>query len=371
MDAERPISLPILEAPSASRPTLLTQAPALVAWWDAVPSLLIALDKQGLIAFANHSFCRFLGVERREELYGRRFCEVTDCSHADYSLGQSAACDPCGITKAILSAAQGEASVHELRLSQRGTGRALDARISATPVKVGEEAFVIVALTDISDEKRRQALERIFFHDLLNTAGAVAGYAELLSSASPEEAREIARSIARLSGLFADEIRAQQELSAAERNDLTVHLQSIDIHELLTTVTETYRKHSTAKNRLIAITQSICDMPFVSDRVLLTRVLGNMVKNALEASPPGATVTIGCHTADAHALFRVHNAGHIAPAVQTQIFHRSFSTKGPGRGLGTYSIRLLTERYLRGDVSFTSSPENGTEFQVRLPVRPS
>lgn len=34
--------------------------------------------------------------------------------------------------------------------------------------------------------------------------------------------------------------------------------------------------------------------------------------------------------------------------VQLQIFNRSFSTKGKGRGTGTYSMKLLTKRYLKG-----------------------
>ncbi|MFA7348153.1 MAG: ATP-binding protein, partial [Desulfurivibrionaceae bacterium] len=53
--------------------------------------------------------------------------------------------------------------------------------------------------------------------------------------------------------------------------------------------------------------------------------------------------------------------------VQLQIFQRSFSTKGTGRGLGTYSIKLLGERYLKGRVSFTSTPEKGTTFRFRCP----
>jgi sensor histidine kinase regulating citrate/malate metabolism len=51
-----------------------------------------------------------------------------------------------------------------------------------------------------------------------------------------------------------------------------------------------------------------------------------------------------------------------------QIFQRSFSTKGAGRGLGTYSIKLLGERYLHGTVSFASSAEQGTIFQISLPL---
>jgi signal transduction histidine kinase len=55
-------------------------------------------------------------------------------------------------------------------------------------------------------------------------------------------------------------------------------------------------------------------------------------------------------------------------SVQRQVFNRSFSTKGAGRGLGTYSVKLLTERYLKGKAGFTSSEADGTTFFVILPA---
>ncbi|HOX23196.1 MAG TPA: ATP-binding protein, partial [Elusimicrobiales bacterium] len=54
-------------------------------------------------------------------------------------------------------------------------------------------------------------------------------------------------------------------------------------------------------------------------------------------------------------------------AVRVRIFQRSFSTKGSGRGLGTYSIRLLTEKYLRGKASLAAD-EHGTTFIITLPA---
>ncbi len=67
--------------------------------------------------------------------------------------------------------------------------------------------------------------------------------------------------------------------------------------------------------------------------------------------------------------FEVHNPAYMPRDIQLQVFQRSFSTKGEGRGLGTYSIKLLTERYLCGTVSFKSSPEEGTVFRVEYPAR--
>ena len=66
--------------------------------------------------------------------------------------------------------------------------------------------------------------------------------------------------------------------------------------------------------------------------------------------------------------FLVHNPGAMPEEVQEQIFQRSFSTKAKnGRGVGTYSIKLFTEKYLGGRVSFTSTEHEGTTFTVVLP----
>ncbi|MGO9255131.1 MAG: hypothetical protein ACLQU1_02335 [Bryobacteraceae bacterium] len=54
--------------------------------------------------------------------------------------------------------------------------------------------------------------------------------------------------------------------------------------------------------------------------------------------------------------------------VRLQVFQRSFSTKGMGRGLGTYSIKFLTERYLQGQVSFGSVEGEGTTFMACYPL---
>jgi signal transduction histidine kinase len=109
------------------------------------------------------------------------------------------------------------------------------------------------------------------------------------------------------------------------------------------------------------------DVTFASDKSLLARVLGNMIKNALEATPPEGVVTIGCDADDDNVDFWVHNESAMPREVQLQVFQRSFSTKGQGRGVGTYSIKLLTELYLNGEVSFASTPETGTTFRVSYP----
>ena len=104
-----------------------------------------------------------------------------------------------------------------------------------------------------------------------------------------------------------------------------------------------------------------------TDEVLLGRVLGNLIKNALEASDRGQTVTVAFENRR-QPLFSVHNPSVMPEAVQLQMFQRSFSTrKGRGRGIGSNSVKLLTEKYLHGKVWFVSREPEGTSFFVALP----
>jgi signal transduction histidine kinase len=92
------------------------------------------------------------------------------------------------------------------------------------------------------------------------------------------------------------------------------------------------------------------------------------VKNALEATPEFDTVTIGAKDHGTKITFFVNNPGVMSEEVRYQIFQRYFSTKqGEGRGIGTYSVKLFTERYLGGKAEFTSREPEGTTFYVILP----
>ncbi len=90
-----------------------------------------------------------------------------------------------------------------------------------------------------------------------------------------------------------------------------------------------------------------------------------MTINALEATPTGGTVTLGCSADTTTMRLWVHNDGLIAQDVRTQIFRKVSSTKGSGRGIGTYSIKLLSEA-LGGEVYFTSTESDGTVFSLSL-----
>ncbi len=105
---------------------------------------------------------------------------------------------------------------------------------------------------------------------------------------------------------------------------------------------------------------------FHSNFTLLMRVLGNMVINALEASTSGESIRMWCDIEKKTIVFCVWNRVPIPEHIAPRVFQKNFSTrKGIGRGLGTYSMKVIGEKYLGGKVWFTTY-EKGTTFRLAL-----
>lgn len=334
---------------------------------DIVPDVLMVLNRQRQMVFANEPLFKLLGQPDASILWGQRPGEILNCVHAfetEGGCGTTEFCRMCGAVNVILDSLNAQYSVRECRIIQRD-GNALDLRVSAAPLPVNGERFSVFVINDISHEKRRQSLERIFFHDLLNIAQILMGFSTMMQT-QPAESRitEYSNIIYYAATHLVEEITMQRDLSMAENGELTARPAPVDSLEILRQAQTFYQGHQAAENRFIVIAEQAQAVAFHSDSTLLGRVIGNMVKNALEACAPGETVTLTCRAEGDQVVFEVHNPAFIPRDVQLQIFQRSFSTKGAGRGLGTYSMKLLSERYLGGRVDFTTTPEAGTTFRA-------
>jgi hypothetical protein len=342
--------------------------------FEATPSIVLVLNLERQVVYANLSALQMLGLEDEGAILGLRYGEVLGCVHAfktPEGCGTTEFCRACGAACVISSSRHGQAAVEEWRITRKqdeGTD-ALVLRVWATPFEIGGEGFTIFASIDVSNEKRRQALERIFFHDILNTAGMLLTTSDLLVDADPDLVEGLKQKSRRLTRRLVNEIEAQRDLTEAENYELSVRLSTIHSLEFLQQISDVYLNRTIARERRVCISSEAADITFVSDSTLLERVIGNMVKNALEASQPGQTVTLGCQAVENQIEFWVHNVTFMPKEVQLQVFQRAFSTRGTGRGLGTYSMKLLSQRYLGGDVSFASSEDQGTTFRARYPLQ--
>ena len=160
-----------------------------------------------------------------------------------------------------------------------------------------------------------------------------------------------------------EDINIHRILAAAENDLLDPKLQTVSTDKICRELSAFYQSHQVCKNRIVEAEPGK-DLQFTSDPALLKYALGHLIRNALEAVDEGGIVRIWSGRDGKRVVFFVHNAGVIPHEVQLQIFQRSYSTKGVGRGLGTYAARMLSEKYLRGKVTFNTSPSDGTTFSA-------
>jgi signal transduction histidine kinase len=342
-----------------------------------MPELVCILTSTRQVILANQAMGVFLGKGGGELIPGSRPGELVQCAHTDcgmHACGTTSYCNQCGAFRTIMSSiGRNEKATGECRVTQNLDGKmeSLDLYLWCSPVQVESHTLYVLAIINISDQKRRQALERIFFHDLLNSFSALISHVQLLQTAPVDQVHVLANRLSTATDSLVQEVLAQRDLLLAESDQLIVNPSLIHPTQLLQRVVEGFDSDPLLRDRLLQIAPQSQRAGLISDGVLLRRILVNMAKNGLEASQPGEMVSMGWELEDDNVRFWVHNPQVISPEHQLQIFNRSFSTKGSGRGLGTYSMRLLSERYLEGQVGFSSEQDKGTRFWVSLPLKPS
>lgn len=103
----------------------------------------------------------------------------------------------------------------------------------------------------------------------------------------------------------------------------------------------------------------------------LRQALLNLLKNAIEASPPGATVTINVRADDQRAHIVITDQGPgLSPEVRTRIFEPFFTTKSGGTGLGLPMTQQIIEEH-RGTLTVLASSDEGTSFAISFPRSPT
>ncbi len=103
------------------------------------------------------------------------------------------------------------------------------------------------------------------------------------------------------------------------------------------------------------------------DRAKMHQVLLNLLKNAVEASPPGSQIRVHHYRDGTMAVVEVTNPGDpIPPEILERAFEPFSTTKPRGSGLGLVLVKRVVEEH-GGQVNMTSNADEGIRVTLRLP----
>ncbi|HYG66804.1 MAG TPA: ATP-binding protein, partial [Anaeromyxobacteraceae bacterium] len=147
-------------------------------------------------------------------------------------------------------------------------------------------------------------------------------------------------------------------------------LDDVDVNALVESVVAFHaRTHGERVRAPVHVRTNLGAVPRARlDPLQLQQVLLNLLLNAVEAKPGGATVDVRTGTGNAGAIvIEVADDGRgIAPEHVDRVFRPFFTTKSGGTGLGLAVSKRLVEQQ-GGSITFRSESGHGTVFRVELP----
>ncbi len=329
------------------------------------PNIIMILNMHRQVVYLNrHPVAREEVATDRSP--GQRPGECLSCINVEkgeMGCGSSEFCNVCGFNLALSTTEKGKQGKEECNISLKDGG-SLTLSVFTKPFEYLDERFIFAALEDISDRKRSQMLENIFLHDIMNSAAILQGLSEAFEALPETQIKQMLNDV---SAAISDEVQSYRLISNVETQTLRPDYEEVDIGEITEEVVRSLKNMQKFSKRKVELQKN--KKSIVTERTLLRRVLVNMVKNAFEATNNHQPVKVisGYDPQTRHAFFTVRNSQFIPRSSQLKLFQKAYSTKGRGRGWGTYSIKVLTEKYLHGIVSFRSDMQEGTTFTISIP----
>lgn len=232
-------------------------------------------------------------------------------------------------------------------------------------ILVQEEKYKII-------EKKNAELDSFFYkvsHDLKGPISSLLGLQSIINyeKFSPEaiEYFEIYKGQFKRLNMIVMDLINLTKMQTMEENNV-----KIDFDHMIKGCVDSYISH--AKFKSIQFNCSIeSGLNFVSPWVVINTIFQNLIENAIKYSKNGVGNFVNINVSNFHGKLKIEVADNgigISDEHQALIFNMFYraNNDADGTGLGLYILKRAVER-LKGEVSISSTLNQGTSFVVLLP----
>ncbi len=262
-------------------------------------------------------------------------------------------------------------------------GTFIPVEILGKNISQGGKKILIIAVRDIRERKKtlrmKENVERVIRHDLKTPLSSIIEFSNLLISRenklSDKKQKNFSRIILENSLRMNEMLNQSLDFFKMEEGIYNISPREVDLGALLRRIDRSFSR----LKKIFCVEMEI----FIEGEKLtgagkylvmgeenkLYNLFSNLIKNAIEASPPGEKVTVYLSRGRSFHNIRIHNRGKIPGEIKGRLFEPYVTGGKPGgTGLGIYSARMIAVSH-KGEITFTSSKKRGTAFTVKLPVR--
>ncbi|MDV6315656.1 hybrid sensor histidine kinase/response regulator [Idiomarina sp. HP20-50] len=223
-----------------------------------------------------------------------------------------------------------------------------------------------------AEERAHESKSRFFVavsHDLMQPFNAASLFCEMLQSRLPPQYLPLANNIQRSLEHAEELLTMLLDMTKLDAGNLQPDYQEFSIDRALQPLVERYQMM--AKEKHLQLNYHKSSAMVQTDRKLLTRVVQNLLSNALRYTESGRIV-LGFRRHQHHLTICIIDTGSGIPEHKQQDIFREFhqlqsSGDNPGLGLGLSIVERMC-RLLKIDLSLSSTLGKGTLFELTLPV---
>jgi two-component system, OmpR family, phosphate regulon sensor histidine kinase PhoR len=335
---------------------------------ESMADAVLLVDPRLRIVEANRAAVELFGVGRKDDLlvplaeWGSRFV----LRHADGA--------PVAFERyATVRAARGERVPAYDALIRRTDGRDVYVSISAAPVEGSTPGLAVAVLRDVSDKRQLDETRDEFLstaaHELKTPLAVIKAYAQMVQRRQPAEAPALTvvqRQVDRLDRMVQDLLdtsRLRLDTGSRERERLDVAALAAEVVD---------RAQASAPRHVLSV-EAPEPAVVLADRDRVTRVLKNLLDNAVRFSPSGGPVAVSVANRPGEVEVAVRDHGLGIPADrQERVFERYYRAHAGtphdygGLGLGLDLSREIVARH-GGRMWFESAAGQGSTFHFTLP----
>ena len=309
------------------------------------------------------------------------------------------------VKQEVVSAGEGRFCRFDIDVAIQAAGQemgTLDLLLRPLRGRDGRVAFIVAEGRTVTDRKRveqqlaqqnaelsalterlarvhdyRERLLGELSHDLRAPLHVVITRAEQLLRAATEETVRVQVANIRVAALGAlEQINDMLEQVKADHGEAQLALVDADLARAVRTVAESFEPLA-AHRGIALVVEAPESLAARFDVERLSRIVSNLLANAIRHAPEGGSVRCTLHETESAAALEVADSGPGVPAEhRDQVFGRFRSgldgdgrSTGAGAGLGLAIVREFVELH-GGEVSLSSAPEGGALFSVLLPLLP-
>lgn len=256
----------------------------------------------------------------------------------------------------------------------------VEIRASLLRDREGKPMAVLTIIRDISVrktlEQQRGEFLAMLTHDIKSPLSIVLSYADLLieegENQTAEEREKDLRQLRENVRTVFSLVDNYLNLSQVEDGRLALRKESLQLNTLLTQVGQRYETE--ARQRSIKLKFDLQQElpPIEGDPLALSRVVGNLLYNALKFTPQYGNITVSSSQRNGELIASVSDTGPGIPAEEIgSLFEKyrrgSTSRNIEGTGLGLFIVKALVEAH-GGHIEVHSAPQTGANFSVVLPI---